>query len=99
MYSLNQLPDGLIPFTTGQYIAAVIHLCLGIIGCFGSLLVILAHRTVENPPSILLMLSLNWADLYFCTTLVIFDVINIHQGGWAVGKTGCMIDSIIILAS
>jgi hypothetical protein len=90
--------NGLIRFD-GQLPGFIAHLILGLIGFFGGLVVLLGLRNTSLSPHLKLVISLVAADLYFCLSVIIYDIGNIAAGGWVFGGIGCVVDAIIITSS
>jgi hypothetical protein len=97
MYRVNELPDGLIPWNSGEMVPAIIHCIIAGCGTIGSLLILIAHTGVELPPNLLMTLSLVLADFIYLSTAFVIDVINIAAGGFAVGRAGCIWGAMLIL--
>jgi hypothetical protein len=90
--------SGLIRFD-GQLPGFIAHLVLGIVGFFGGVVALLGLRNTPLSPHLKLVISLVAADLYFCMSVIVYDVGNIAAGGWVFGGIGCVVDAIIITSS
>jgi hypothetical protein len=77
----------------------IIHLILGFVGFFGGILVLVAQRNQKLTPDMKLVISLVCADIYFCSSVIVFDISNLAGGGWVFGATGCVVDGIIVMWS
>jgi hypothetical protein len=77
----------------------IVHLILGFVGFFGGIAVLLAQRNQKLTPDMKLIISLVCADIYFCTSVIVYDIGNLAGGGWVFGGTGCVIDAMIVIGS
>ncbi|KAJ3270748.1 hypothetical protein HDV01_007440 [Terramyces sp. JEL0728] len=93
--NIDQLSSSILSFEdSGEVAGLAIHTVMGVAGAVGVLVVLFATLPRKNSPSTMLLLSLCWADLVFCLSAVIFDLV---YGGWSSGKLGCLLDTLLVL--
>jgi hypothetical protein len=97
MYRVSEMPEGIIPWVLGQTPFVILHCMISGIGMLGSVIILLTHIGAELQPNLLLTLSLVMGDVVLLTTTFTVDTINLSQGGFAVGRTGCVWEAMVIL--
>ncbi|KAJ3306898.1 hypothetical protein HDV03_003935 [Kappamyces sp. JEL0829] len=95
------IPDVIIPYTTAQLGAEVVHTVVSMVGLVCESLVIYASLQNRNFQSsgTVLVLSLCVADLLFSLLIVVYGVIDIREGGWSMGPTGCLVNAFLVLVT
>ncbi|KAJ3270749.1 hypothetical protein HDV01_007441 [Terramyces sp. JEL0728] len=96
--NLNGVSGQLVEFQNGGEIAGVVlHTMLGILGCIGVLIVLVATIPKKNNASTSLLISLCFADLIFCISTTIFGSKDLSAGGWSTGRVGCCFASVFCI--
>jgi hypothetical protein len=97
MYRINEMPLR-IPYEN-QVPGVIMRQILACIGFVGAILVLLSLRNVKLTPHMKMVLSLTCADLYFITSDIIYNSINLAGGGWVAGQVGCIVNAMVITGS
>jgi hypothetical protein len=97
MYRINEMPS-VIPYDN-QVPGVILRQILACTGFVGAILVLLSIRNVKLTPHMKLVLSLTCADLYFITSDIIYNTINLAGGGWVAGQVGCIVNAMVITGS
>ena len=99
MTTLENMPDGLIPFDTAHAFLFPILQIPKIFATLSSLLVILAIYKAGPYQDSKFLLSLCIADLLFSTHVVILTAFEIQYGGFPFGKIGCTLMAAIVFVT
>jgi hypothetical protein len=97
MYRVSEMPEGVIPWVLGQMPIAILHCIISGIGMLGSVIILLSHVGAELQPNLLLTLSLVMGDVVLLAATFTVDTINLTHGGFAVGRSGCVWEAMVIL--
>ena len=99
MTTLENMPDGLIPYPPGHALLFQIFQFPKLCATLSSLLIIIAIYKAGPYQDSKFLLSLCIADLIFSTHVLILTSVNIHYGAFSIGKTGCAISAGIIFVT
>ena len=94
MTTLENMPDGLIPFPDPELklvFLATMYIAIDVFATFSSLLIITAIYKAGPYQDSKFLLSLSIADLLYSISLLCATSLNLHYGAYALGKSGCVV--------
>ncbi|KAI8908907.1 hypothetical protein EDD86DRAFT_206382 [Gorgonomyces haynaldii] len=89
-------PASFYKFDTEDYISVSIHFLTAISGSIMVIIVLVAMLRHKASPSMLLLLSLCWADLLFCFNNTVYGFIDLMSGAFSTGPIACLINGLNI---
>ena len=100
MTTLENMPDGLIPFPYGHLLGyesvGILHIAIATLATACCLLIIMALYKAGPYQDSKFLLSLCIADLLYSALHIIIHGRNLYYGGFSFGKMGCVVGSGLV---
>jgi hypothetical protein len=97
MYTIDQLPNGVLDWNTADNVVVIIHMLLALIGLLGHGLILVSLVGYRVNSNLILTISLVLSDCIFMGIALYADVYNLISGGYAGGKLMCLTQAMLIL--